>query len=82
MYLPVRKGDTWIQWGELVNLVIPASVTLSIQLGARVAGILSPSRILVPFGVSKITVTVGVGYGCKPYVYEQSARACIVYWHE
>lgn len=82
MYLPVRKGDTWIQWGELVNLVIPASVTLSIQLGARVAGILSPSRILVSFGVSKITVTVGVGYGCKPNVYEQSARACIVYWHE
>ena len=61
--LPLRKAAYGYSLGELVNLDIPASAALSIQLGAWVTGKLSPSQILVPFGVSKITVTVGAGDG-------------------
>lgn len=62
-HLPLSKGSYGYSLGEMVNLIILASVALSIHLGAQVTGKLSPSQIFVPVGRSKTTITVGAGDG-------------------
>lgn len=61
--LPLSKGSYGYSLGEMVNLIVLASVALSIQLGAQVTGKLSPPQIFVPVGISKPTITVEAGDG-------------------
>lgn len=72
--LPLSNRSHGYSLGEMVNLIILASMALGIQLGARVTGKLNPSQIFVPVGISKTSITWEQGMDenlmCVNRVYE------------